>query len=205
MNEPQGHTWLDVQKLWAKYEDVAMHFNDLLMRLRSQSLAGIAALATIVGVLANSKIESLSVSWFVATMIFFAMALFWTAIWCLDFLYYNRLLRGAVAALAELEAKSREPGEAISSINMSTLIEAEFKTPLIRKDIGHFKGVLFFYRIVLVAIFGGAGFSLYMHSKLSGEMLPLTSWHCRDHSKYGLHYYDNGKPWLIWPGLSSLP
>lgn len=90
---PSGNQ-LDLQKLWAKYEDIAMHFNDLLMRLRSQSLAGIAALATIVGVLAKGEIASLSVSWFVAAMIFVAMALFWIAIWCLDFLYYNRLLRG---------------------------------------------------------------------------------------------------------------
>ena len=169
MNELQGKPRLDVQTLWAKYEDIAMHFNDLLMRLRSQSLAGIAALATIVGILAKGELGSLSVSWFVAMVIFFAMALFWIAIWCLDFLYYNRLLRGAVGALAELEEKSKEPNAPITSINMSTLIEAEFRSPLLGDDISHFRGVLFFYGIVLAAILGGAAFSFYMHINVAEE------------------------------------
>src|ERR1700743_2579491 len=95
---------LSIQELWAKYEDIAMHFNDLLMRLRSQSIAGIAALSTVVGVLAKGDVASLSISWFVAAMIFVAMGFFWIAVWCIDFLYYNRLLSGAVAAISELEA-----------------------------------------------------------------------------------------------------
>ncbi len=44
---------IDVQKLWEKYEDIAMHFNDLLMRLRTQTLAGIAAVSALVGVFAK--------------------------------------------------------------------------------------------------------------------------------------------------------
>ncbi|MBI1213681.1 MAG: hypothetical protein GC190_19655 [Alphaproteobacteria bacterium] len=156
-------TKIDVQKLWAKYEDIAMHFNDLLMRLRSQSLAGIAALSTIVGVLAKGDVASMRVSWFVAAMIFVAMALFWVAIWCLDFLYYNRLLRGAVSALAQIEQESRQPTSFKSGINMSTLIEGEFSKPLMHEDVRHFRGVLLFYGIVLFAIVGGALFCLSMH------------------------------------------
>jgi hypothetical protein len=41
---------IDVQCLWEKYEDIAMHFNDLLIRLRTQSLAGVAALSALVGI-----------------------------------------------------------------------------------------------------------------------------------------------------------
>lgn len=73
---------IDAQALWGKYEDIAMHFNDLLMRLRSQSIAGIAALSTVVGVLAKTD----EADWLVAAMIFVAMALVWVAIWCIDFL-----------------------------------------------------------------------------------------------------------------------
>jgi hypothetical protein len=39
-----------VFKVWQKYEDIAMHFNDLLIRLRTQALGAIAALTTIIGV-----------------------------------------------------------------------------------------------------------------------------------------------------------
>jgi hypothetical protein len=46
-NGPSGFDLLDA---WKEYERVAMHFNDLLIRFRSQSLAAVAAFATIAGV-----------------------------------------------------------------------------------------------------------------------------------------------------------
>jgi hypothetical protein len=149
---------LNVQKLWAKYEDIAMHFNDLLMRLRSQSLAEIAALATIVGVLTKGDVEAVRISWLVAAMIFVAMALFWVAVWCIDFLYYNVLLMGAVTALRQLEAESHRDGP--RGINMSTLIERQFTQPA---NISPFRGVLLFYGIALVSLVAGAFFCLIMH------------------------------------------
>jgi hypothetical protein len=57
---------IDVQCLWAKYEDIAMHFNDLLMRLRSQSLAGIAAVSVLVGVFSKEGIADIQLDWTVA-------------------------------------------------------------------------------------------------------------------------------------------
>jgi hypothetical protein len=43
-------------ELWKYYENVAMHFNDLIIKLRIQSIGGLAALATIMGiVLHNTK------------------------------------------------------------------------------------------------------------------------------------------------------
>ena len=33
-------------EVWQEYEKIAMHFNDLLMRLRTQALGAVAALAT---------------------------------------------------------------------------------------------------------------------------------------------------------------
>jgi hypothetical protein len=43
-----------VFELWEKYEQIAMHFNDLLIKLRTQALAGVAAISAIVGVFAKS-------------------------------------------------------------------------------------------------------------------------------------------------------
>ena len=115
---------IDVLALWSKHEDIAMHFNDLLMRLRSQSLAGIAAVSTLVGLFSKEGIGSIKMDWLAASAIFIAMMCFWAAIWCLDFLYYNQLLVGAVEAIKDLEAKI-ELGP-IKSIGLSTAIDARF-------------------------------------------------------------------------------
>ena len=38
----------DVFKLWSKYEDIAMHFNELLIKLRVQALGGLTISVTLV-------------------------------------------------------------------------------------------------------------------------------------------------------------
>jgi hypothetical protein len=43
----------DVFKLWSKYEDIAMHFNELLIKLRVQALGGV----TISGTLATAILK----------------------------------------------------------------------------------------------------------------------------------------------------
>ena len=153
---------LDTLVLWDKYENVAMHFNDLLMRLRSQSLAGIAAISTLVGIFTREGITDIHMDWLVATAIFVAMAFFWIAIFCLDFLYYNRLLLGAVTAIIELERKTG--ASAIKNINLSTRIEEEFSRPLLDQRPSRFIGVLLFYGIVFAVIIIGAGFSYHMYN-----------------------------------------
>jgi hypothetical protein len=149
---------IDVQTLWAKYQDVVMHFNDLLMRLRSQGLAGIAAVSTLVGIFTREGNSDVSTEWLVATFIFLALALFWIAIWCLDLLYYNRMLMGAVAALIDLEKKSK--GLNLDGIDMSTTIAEGFGTKIKYVSI---RGVVAFYGIVLFAIVCGVLFSWFMH------------------------------------------
>jgi hypothetical protein len=36
-------------ELWGKYEDIAMHFNELLIRLRTQALGAVATIVTAAG------------------------------------------------------------------------------------------------------------------------------------------------------------
>lgn len=154
---------LDVQALWAKYEDIAMHFNDLLMRLRSQSLAGIAAVSTLIGIFTKEAVANVQLDWLVAEALFIAMAIFWIAIWCLDLLYYNRLLTGAVKALRHLEDQTKQGVAFDGHINMSTLIEAEFGTNIWSLKSRRFIGVVAFYVIVFLVIIAGAVFSAYMY------------------------------------------
>lgn len=152
---------VDFQSLWAKYEDIAMHFNDLLLRLRTQALAAIAAISTLVGVFTKTDPAGAHSDWFVATGIFVALALCWIAIACIDLLYYNRLLVGAVTALLELEADAQK--SQFKGITMSTKIGSEFEGWWWRSDKSSFTGVFLFYGIVLVLVLAGAGFSYWMH------------------------------------------
>src|ERR1019366_2632481 len=110
--EPEGWPLKDV---WEKYEDIAMHFNDLLIRLRTQALAAVAAISTLVTIFGKTGADP-KLSWELAVLVF------WIAIWIIYFCYYNRLLIGAVAAILDIEALSKE-AIYIRQIDISTKIE----------------------------------------------------------------------------------
>jgi len=98
-----------------------MHFNDLLIRLRTQALGGVAALAALAAVMVRGDLAPL-LRWGVLACAFMLLTLFWVAVWILDMRYYNRLLHGAVKALLEIEELSRENKPA-SGLALSTRIE----------------------------------------------------------------------------------
>jgi hypothetical protein len=159
---PEAKKWT-VHDVWAKYEDIAMHFNDLLIRLRTQALAAVAALSTLVGIFTKTDPNSVHVSWEIATAVFLGLSIFWIAIWIIDFCYYNRLLIGAVAALKDIEAESQKQTPSLT-INISTKIEQV--TARILPDGRPFcervhskSGAWLFYILVLIAILGGATYS----------------------------------------------
>lgn len=161
MGSQNDSNGIKVQDLWAKYEDVAMHFNDLLMRIRVQSVGAVAAISTLVGIFAkDGGSANMAMTWLVAAGLFSAVTLIWIAIFCLDFFYYNRLLIGAVAALTELERATAE-GTAIKSIQLSTIIEREFTEPPRTRTAPI--GVLLFYGVVFLLLTGASAFSLRMH------------------------------------------
>ena len=55
MEEPgKAGQVFDRLQLRKEYEGVAMHFNDLIIKLRGQSLGGVAAVATLAAVVAQS-------------------------------------------------------------------------------------------------------------------------------------------------------
>lgn len=161
------HKGWPIQNLWEKYEDITMHFNDLIIRLRMQALAGVAALSTLVGLFAKSDIGGSPYTWEIAGFVFSALALSWVAIWALDFGYYNRLLIGAVAALLELEHLS-ETQTTISKIRLSTVIEEHavygFKKPFTwKQNLRPIWAGWLFYILVFVALLAGASFSFYAY------------------------------------------
>ena len=159
MPEPTEQGW-PVFELWQKYEDIAMHFNDLLIRLRTQALGAIAALVTIIGVFAKSG-EDRQTSWEMVAFAFAILLAFWIAIWVIDFCYYNRLLKGAVAALLEVEKQSNAKLYH-RPIDMSTKIEAAVEGRLKREPKAWQLGLgrWAFYVLVAFTLLGGFAFSL---------------------------------------------
>jgi len=164
-------TGLDVQRLWEKYEDIAMHFNDLLIQLRMRSLAGIAAATTFIGVFADNAIADAFFGWVIVAAFFAAMILVWGAIFCLDYYYYNKLLFGAVSAILDLEEELKN-GKSIKNITLSTSIESQFSRNA--KSDATF-GVFAFYIVVLILLVLRVGISLKMAWENKPEPAPIST------------------------------
>ena len=132
-----------------------MHFNDLLIRLRVQALAALAAISSIILVINEFKDISEAIIFFL--MIFLAAG--WVSIWILDMRYYNRLLEGSVHALLELEkVEFKDFGENVNSINFSTSIEKSFGRKLNHERTKwYFDSRNWFYLVFLLAILFMAG------------------------------------------------
>jgi len=159
--KPEGWPLKDV---WEKYEDIAMHFNDLLIRLRTQALAAVAAIATLVTIFGKTGADP-KLSWELAALIFSLLAVFWVAIWIIDFCYYNRLLIGAVAAILDIETLS-EDAMHIRQIDISTKIERAVAREGKRLPSDWYRffnlhlGTWAFYVLVFVTLIGGIWFSV---------------------------------------------
>jgi hypothetical protein len=145
---------------WKQYQSVAMHFNDLLMRLRLQSLAAVGGLTAVAAVVVKAGVDP-ATQWEALASAFSFLGLFWIAIWILDFCYYNRLLVGAVDALIQLE-REIQSGAVTHSLLLSTRIEAivaEGKQPDNGK-LGREHARWWFYAIVFAALMTGLGISI---------------------------------------------
>jgi len=153
-----------------------MHFNDLLIRLRSQALAAIGGFATIAGVLLKSADIEPRVRWEAMAAVFAALTVLWVAIGILDGAYYSRLLMGAVRALVKLEHKSA--GE----LELSTEIEkAVRKRDIVGDDADKgapwSRGIWAFYALVFVVLVAAvvATCVLAAHSPVIPQALPHNS------------------------------
>ena len=137
-------------ELWRHYEDVAMHFNDLLIHLRSQALGAISVIITGAGLFVGHQAAAQDigrgtlVSWPAAAAVSLLLFLAWTTLMIIDICYYSRLLRGAVNALLKIEAAS--DGE----ITLSTEIENMFGHSEARKSLNW--PVKFFYVPILLLL-----------------------------------------------------
>ncbi len=121
-NQTKNNSGVPIFELWSKYEEIAMHFNDLIVKIRTQALGAVAAITTIAGILSKGNTVG-DYNWGLISSVFFFLIVFWVAIWILDFKYYNCLLHGAVDAIVEIERLSRDGVTHINEIQLSTYIE----------------------------------------------------------------------------------
>jgi hypothetical protein len=109
--------------IWDKYEQIAMHFNGLLIHLRTQALGAVATIVTAAGFLLTRSPEPLKHQWWavcaVSVLLFFA----WCTLWMIDVCYYSRLLLGAVNALVKIEKQSG------GLLDLSTQVQKLFGVP----------------------------------------------------------------------------
>ncbi len=158
-SEPSGSEsnsyYLDA---WEKHENIAMHFNDLILKVRMQALGALAAVVTVGGVLLKTVSTEQHLPWEVITSVFAILFAFWIAIWVLDFRYYNRLLMGAVDSLLVLE-KAINSGAKLE-FNMSHKIQASVRggAPTFSLK-GNLAGPCIFYSIVTGVLIIGIGYS----------------------------------------------
>lgn len=152
-----------VFEVWKEYETIAMHFNELLIQLRTRALGGIAVITALVSVLSKGETAS-DFRWGVLSAVLFILALVWTAIWILDVKYYRRLLYGSVRAVLEIEAISGSQ-KTVNSIQMSHRIKEAADGGRQEPETKHFwtDAIAWFYTIILVSLAAGVYISLDQH------------------------------------------
>jgi hypothetical protein len=142
-------------KLWKEYEGVAMHFNELLIRLRTQALGAVATIVTAAGlVLHQSGSTTTGEQWPAICAVSVLLLLVWGSLWMIDVSYYSKLLRGAVNALVEIENGSEE------MINLSCHIEKLVTGKAGVSDRINWQ-VRFFYLPVFLFLFSVTALSIY--------------------------------------------
>lgn len=161
---PKTKNSIPIFELWIEHEKIAMHFNDLLIKLRVQALAGVTAIGTIASIFAKTQSGTAADTWELAAGIFAALCMIWIAIFILDFFYYYRLLQGAVRAIIELEEMSKA-SKTVDEIRLSGHVEDSVKNNSARRmsfceRVWIMKGVLVFYLLVFITLFSALAFAL---------------------------------------------
>jgi hypothetical protein len=101
---------------WYRYEEIAMHFNTLIMQFRLQLLGGAGLIGTVASYLIGGKIKSDAQRHWLRFVVSGGLFVLIAAAAALDVFYYEQLLRGSVEGLLDLESQHPE-------IQLSTTIE----------------------------------------------------------------------------------
>lgn len=95
----------DETRAWLKAEEVAVHFNELIMNFRLKAVGAITLAGGLVGTVLLNKgdVPPPRINYFSFALAMWFLAVVWIAILWLDLGYYHRLLLGAVAEAIRIE------------------------------------------------------------------------------------------------------
>ncbi len=110
----------EVINLWWHYEEIAMHFNELIIQYRLQVMAGAGVIGTVSSYIVAEKIKNPADKHKVRAIISLMLLTLIISAAFLDLAYYNELLRGSVKALIRFE-------NSYDFLYMSSEISSEFK------------------------------------------------------------------------------
>jgi hypothetical protein len=97
----------DESRAWAKAEDVAIHFNEMIMNFRLKAVGAVTLAAGLVGSVLLGKGEPPpSINLYTFALGIWFIAIVWVAIMLIDLFYYHRLLLGAVDEVLRIEESS---------------------------------------------------------------------------------------------------
>lgn len=111
----------DAARLWVKAEDVAIHFNEMILNFRLKAIGAVTVGAGLFGTILLTK-ENLAaprINYMIFAGAMAFLAVVWAGIWAIDFGYYFPLLVGAVNDVIRLEQLSG------GTVQLSTLIKKE--------------------------------------------------------------------------------
>ena len=145
-------------KVWGDHEKIAMHFNELILRIRTQALGALAAVLTVGGTLLRTFSPTQHIPWGLVASVLAVLLGLWVAIWVLDFRYYNRLLTGAVDSLLALE-DSINAGTKVQFSMSHKIEDSVYGKPLTHCREGTVWGPLIFYVIVTALLVSGVAYS----------------------------------------------
>jgi hypothetical protein len=130
----------NVINLWYHYEQVAMHFNELIIQYRLHLMGGLGTIGALSGYLIGGKVDDPQMRNWLRALVSTGLLMLLVAAASLDLFYYDQLLQGAVDALVEFESKH-------PPIDLSTLIEKKVT----------YRGMIpiyFTYGLIFISLFG---------------------------------------------------
>jgi hypothetical protein len=179
----------DLFNVWKEYESIAMHFNELIIRLRTHALGGVAAISAIIGYISSNSTSQ--IDWGFLSAVFFMLTIAWTAICYLDLGYYNKLLEGSVKAILEIEKIAAEQHYPVP-LNLSITIESVIQGLSPSNESGSYIKTIFrriwsflrcgrymFYTLVFIGLIFASYISLVEHCTTNAESAAQTHSICR--------------------------
>ena len=170
-------------ELWKKTVDAQQHFNDIELRIRNIAI-------TIIGIVLGIAAVAFREGQFLVSFLILAVGfVLWVAFFSMDFLWYHRLLKGAVAYGVQLEDVI---GRRLEDRGISELSEAGLaksigaKSPIIVPDrwwlglcrgrsIGSEYKMMIFYGLISICLVLAGGYSAYRHVALEVTPVPEVS------------------------------